>query len=60
MSNCETCMNYEYDEEFDYYVCMKDLDDDEMYRFIKGNYLVGMMWSLFMKQKNFEIIRLRV
>ena len=38
MSNCETCMNYEYDEEFDYYVCMKDLDEDEMYRFINGNY----------------------
>ena len=37
-SNCETCMNYEYDEEYEYYVCTKDLDEDEMYRFIKGNY----------------------
>lgn len=22
-TNCESCMNYEYDEEYDYYVCMK-------------------------------------
>ena len=21
-TNCESCMNYEYDEEYDYYVCM--------------------------------------
>ena len=31
-SNCETCMNYEYDEEYEYYVCTKNLDEDEMYR----------------------------
>ncbi len=35
-SNCETCMNYEYDEEYEYYVCTKNLDEDEMYRFITG------------------------
>ena len=27
-TNCESCMNYEYDEEYDYYVCMKNLDED--------------------------------
>ena len=37
-SNCETCVNYEYDEEYDYYVCAKNLDEDEMYRFIKGDF----------------------
>ena len=37
-SNCETCMNYEYDEEYEYYVCTKNLDEDEMYRFIKGDF----------------------
>ncbi len=26
---------YEYDEEYDYYVCMKNLDEDEMYRFVR-------------------------
>ena len=35
-ANCETCMNYEYDEECDYYVCTKDLDEDEMVRFYPG------------------------
>ncbi len=37
-NNCETCVNYEYDEEYDYYVCAKNLDEDEMYRFIKGDF----------------------
>jgi hypoxanthine phosphoribosyltransferase len=37
-NNCETCVNYEYDEEYDYYVCAKNLDVDEMYRFIKGDF----------------------
>ena len=25
-SNCEYCMNYEYDEDYEYYVCTQDLD----------------------------------
>ena len=29
-------MNYEYDEEYEYYVCSKNLDEDEMYRFVRG------------------------
>ncbi len=33
-SNCEYCMNYAYDEEYDCYVCMIDLDQDEMDRFM--------------------------
>jgi hypothetical protein len=36
-NNCETCVNYEYDEEYDYYVCAKNLDEDEMYRFLSGS-----------------------
>lgn len=35
-SGCEYCSNYIYDEEFGYYVCDMDLDEDEMYRFLKG------------------------
>ena len=38
VSNCESCMNYEYDEEYEYYVCTKNLDEDEMYRFVKGEF----------------------
>ena len=29
---CETCWNYDYDEEYDEYYCMMDLDEDEVYR----------------------------
>ena len=36
--NCESCMNYEYDEEYEYYVCAQNLDEDEMYRFVQGSF----------------------
>ena len=32
-SQCDTCWHYDYDEEYDEYYCMMDLDEDEMYRF---------------------------
>ena len=31
-------MYYQYDEEFEYYTCEQDLDEDEMYKFVRGNY----------------------
>ena len=31
---CDTCWYYDYDEEFDEYVCIMDLDEDEMYHFL--------------------------
>ncbi len=31
---CESCTNYVYDEDFDCYSCMVNLDEDEMYRFL--------------------------
>ena len=36
-SNCDTCVNYVYDEESEYYYCLMDLDEDEMYRFLTGS-----------------------
>ena len=36
-SCCETCRNYVYDEDYEYYVCDMDLDEDEMYRFLSGS-----------------------
>lgn len=33
---CEYCGNYVYDEDFEYYVCDMDLDEDEMSRFLSG------------------------
>ncbi|MCI6629984.1 MAG: DUF6472 family protein [Lachnospiraceae bacterium] len=32
--SCESCMYYEYDEEYEYYVCQMDLDEDEMAHFM--------------------------
>ena len=32
---CDTCIFYTYDEDDDYYYCSVNLDEDEMYNFIK-------------------------
>ena len=37
ITNCETCAFYTYDEEYGYYVCEADLDEDEMYRFLTSS-----------------------
>ena len=29
-TNCDSCTNYVYDEEYEYYVCEVNLDEDEM------------------------------
>ena len=36
-ANCEYCSNYIYDEEYGYYSCDVDLDEDEMIRFLRGD-----------------------
>lgn len=35
-TNCESCVFYDYDEEYEAYVCTQDLDEDEMIRFLEG------------------------
>lgn len=37
-SNCETCMYYDYDEEYDEYFCQVQLDEDEMERFLSDRF----------------------
>lgn len=37
MACCDTCVNYSYDEDYEYYVCDVDLDEDEMQAFLSGN-----------------------
>ena len=35
MSNCcESCSNYEYDDDYECYTCLINLDEDELYHFI--------------------------
>ena len=35
---CESCMYYQYDEEYEEYFCDVNLDEDEMYRFMNTSY----------------------
>ena len=37
-TNCESCAYYVYDDEYDYYFCDMDLDEDEMGRFMSGSF----------------------
>ena len=34
--NCEECIYYSYDEEYDCYFCEQSLDEDEMSQFLSG------------------------
>ena len=33
-SSCEMCVNYIYDEDYECFTCLVNLDEDEMYRFL--------------------------
>ena len=33
-TSCDTCANYEYDDDEEYYTCAINLDEDEMVRFM--------------------------
>ncbi len=35
-TNCETCVFYDYDIDFDTYICTVNLDEDELARFVGG------------------------
>ncbi len=34
---CESCVFYDYDEDYDTYACQLNLDEDEMARFLSGH-----------------------
>lgn len=36
VSCCDTCANYVYDEEYGYYECLVNLDEDDMVRFLSN------------------------
>ena len=36
VSNCETCMYYDYDDDYEAYICTANLDEDDLERFVKG------------------------
>ena len=35
-SNCESCVFYDYDEDYEAYICTVNLDEDEMSSFLAG------------------------
>ena len=37
-TNCECCTNYFYDYDDDCYICLVNLDEDEMMRFLSGSF----------------------
>ena len=37
-SNCDTCINYVYDEDYECYCCEMNLDEDEMARFLADSF----------------------
>lgn len=37
-SSCDTCANYVYDDEYGYYECLVNLDEDEMYKFLSSSF----------------------
>lgn len=38
-TNCECCINYNYDEEFNCYQCEVSLDEDEMSQFLRNSFI---------------------
>nr|WP_314459149.1 DUF6472 family protein [uncultured Clostridium sp.] len=37
-SSCEYCMYYQYNEDYEYYECAINLDEDEMMRFLSDSH----------------------
>ncbi len=56
VTNCDDCMNYEYDDDSECYVCVMDLDEDDMVRFLTGQtfqcpfYRCGNEYAIVKKQ----------
>ena len=40
LTSCDTCGNYVYDDDYGYYLCEADLDEDEMAAFLSSQRFV--------------------
>ena len=54
MDNCDSCSNYQYDEDHDYYVCMVNMDEDDMSRFLRGG---SFSCSFYRPDNEYEVVR---
>ncbi len=53
-SSCDTCSNYVYDEDYECYICMVDLDEDEMSRFLSGG---NFECSFYQLDDEYKVVR---
>lgn len=37
-TNCEYCINYIFDEDYNYYICQINLDEDELVKFLSCSF----------------------
>ena len=37
-TSCDNCVYYDFDDELDYYICMMNLDQDEMEQFVNYSF----------------------
>lgn len=56
-TNCESCNYYTYDEEYDCYVCLVNLDEDDMSRFLSNSV---MHCPHFQFQDEYRIVRKQI
>ena len=54
MSICDTCSNYQYDEDYECYVCMVDLDEDDMSRFLRGG---SFACTFYQRDDEYAVVR---
>lgn len=55
--NCDYCSNYVYDEEIGCSECQVSLDEDEMYRYMSGNYKAC---PYFQMNNEYKIVRKQI
>lgn len=53
-TNCESCNYYEYDDEYDCYICLINLDEDDMGRFLSNT---AMNCPHFQFKDEYKIVR---
>ena len=53
-SQCDSCSNYVYDEDYECYVCMVDLDEDDLAHFRSGGNVDG---SFSQTDDEYKVVR---
>lgn len=55
--NCECCINYVYDEMYECYQCLANLDEDELVRFLSDT---NHNCSYFQNNDEYKIVRKQI